>query len=114
MRIIANESNRAGIVAGILGLSEAVVVSGESMSMVSEAVAGGKPVLVFHAGSGTHFKKKYTQLLRHWESEGKLSLCTAQTLRGALEESFEPHAEGSTAGQEEMDKVLSEAARRVF
>ncbi|MEI8176235.1 MAG: ELM1/GtrOC1 family putative glycosyltransferase [Candidatus Omnitrophota bacterium] len=45
--IIASEKNPDGAVAAILGLSRVVIVSGESMSMVSEAVTAGKPTLVF-------------------------------------------------------------------
>lgn len=45
--IIANENNIEGAVGGILGLSQVVIVSGESISMVSEATSSGKYVVVF-------------------------------------------------------------------
>ena len=47
--IIANEKNFPSAVGGILGLSKLVVVSPESISMVCEAVAGEKYVLVFNS-----------------------------------------------------------------
>jgi KDO2-lipid IV(A) lauroyltransferase len=43
----AREDNPAGTVGGIFYLSDAVIVSGESISMVSEAAASGRHVLVF-------------------------------------------------------------------
>jgi KDO2-lipid IV(A) lauroyltransferase len=47
MLLIANEKNIPQAVAAILGLCQIIVVSGESTSMVSEAVASGKYVFVF-------------------------------------------------------------------
>lgn len=46
--IIANENNLPEAVGGILGSSSAVIVSPESISMVSEAISSKKYVLVFN------------------------------------------------------------------
>jgi len=45
--IIANRENVAEAVGGILGLSDILVVSGDSISMVSEAASSGKRLVVF-------------------------------------------------------------------
>jgi len=45
--IIANRKNIPEAVGGILGLADAVVVSGDSISMVSEAASSGKNTIVF-------------------------------------------------------------------
>ena len=45
--IIANQDNVPEAVGGILGLSDIVVVSGDSISMVSEAASSGKRTIVF-------------------------------------------------------------------
>lgn len=45
--ILANRDTTPGYVPGILAAANLLVVSGDSMSMVSEAVASGKPTLVF-------------------------------------------------------------------
>jgi len=45
--VIANEKNIPFAVGGILGLSDIVIVSPDSISMVSEAVSSGKYVIVF-------------------------------------------------------------------
>jgi len=47
--IIANEKNIPEAVGGILGLSQVVITSSESISMISEAVNSGKYVLVFES-----------------------------------------------------------------
>ncbi len=45
--ILANQNNIPEAVGGILGLSDIVVVSGDSISMISEAVNSGKETIVF-------------------------------------------------------------------
>ena len=45
--ILANRENVPEAVGGILGLSDIVVVSGDSLSMVSEAASSGKTTIVF-------------------------------------------------------------------
>jgi len=45
--VIANESNIPEAVGGILALSDLLIVSGESISMISEAVSSGKKTIVF-------------------------------------------------------------------
>ncbi|MGE5279383.1 MAG: ELM1/GtrOC1 family putative glycosyltransferase [Deltaproteobacteria bacterium] len=45
--VIAAEHNPPGAVGGIFFWSDALVVSGDSISMVSEACASGRPVIVF-------------------------------------------------------------------
>ncbi len=45
--ILANRENVSEAVGGILGLSDIVVVSGDSLSMVSEAASSGKNTIVF-------------------------------------------------------------------
>lgn len=47
MLILANRSNIPEAVGGILGLCDILVVSGDSVSMVSEAASSGKDVIVF-------------------------------------------------------------------
>ena len=46
--IIANQENVPEAVGGILGLSDINVVSGDSISMISEAATSGKNTVVFY------------------------------------------------------------------
>ncbi|OGW98658.1 MAG: hypothetical protein A2Z81_07610 [Omnitrophica WOR_2 bacterium GWA2_45_18] len=55
--ILANKDNIPEAVGGILGLSDIVVVSGDSISMISEAAASGKDTIVFSPESRGGFWK---------------------------------------------------------
>ena len=64
--IIANKKNFASAVGGILGLSRFVVVSPESISMISEAASSGKYVFVFNAeGLGKRHRRFLGILAQH-------------------------------------------------
>jgi len=67
--IIANEKNIEGAVAGIFGLSDIIVTSPESMSMVSEAASSGKHVIVFR---DKEEKLKYSRMVLNLEKQGYL------------------------------------------
>ena len=45
--LIANDGNFEGAIEGILGLSDILVVSGESVAMLTEAVSSDRPVIAF-------------------------------------------------------------------
>ncbi|MCX5716143.1 MAG: ELM1/GtrOC1 family putative glycosyltransferase [Candidatus Omnitrophica bacterium] len=66
--VIANEKNPQGTVPAILGSSNVVLVSGESISMISEAASSGRQVLVFNLK-----KKKGSGVLRHERMTAELS-----------------------------------------
>lgn len=82
--VVASEENPSGTVGAIFYLSDIVIVSGESISMVSEAVASGKQVIVFEPHClvpdnkvGEFLKslseKKYIYLLKLSEIYDKIS-----------------------------------------
>ncbi len=69
--IIANEKNTEGAVAGIFGLSDIIVTSPESMSMISEAASSGKNVIVFGEKLKVKGEKgKYMKMVLNLESQG--------------------------------------------
>lgn len=73
--LIANDGNFEGALEGILALSDLVVVSGESVAMVTEAVSAGKPVLVFMPQKVNKFSKtKQEESVRNLEKEGLLKV----------------------------------------
>ncbi len=59
--IIANEQNYPFVIGGILSLSKIVMVSSESISMVSEAASSGRHVLSFHLKKKKTFFNKETR-----------------------------------------------------
>ncbi|HTL70308.1 MAG TPA: ELM1/GtrOC1 family putative glycosyltransferase [Candidatus Eisenbacteria bacterium] len=112
--VIANEANRDGVVGGILGLSDVVVVSGESMSMVSEAIGSGKPVLVFMPADDMRLKPKYRSFLKRMEEEKLIVAADPGAIAEAL--GRQAAANGSGPSREAVrrdEEVLREAVRRV-
>ncbi|MFH1189439.1 MAG: ELM1/GtrOC1 family putative glycosyltransferase [Candidatus Omnitrophota bacterium] len=73
LMVIANEKNMEGAVAGILDICDIVTVSGESVSMVSEAIHSGKKVVVFDLEKKNSRITKYERVLDSLEREGYLS-----------------------------------------
>jgi len=78
--IIANEKNIPEAVGGILGLSDIVVVSGESVSMVSEAVSAQRPVLVFNPEKKLKGLTKQEKFLEGLEKEKILKIVQPENL----------------------------------
>jgi len=69
----------------ILALSDIVVVSGESISMVSEAVSSGKPVVVFMPVKKHAKTNKYEAYVKRLENEGYLTLFSGGDLTVVLD-----------------------------
>lgn len=75
--IIANRKNIPEAVGGILGLADAVVVSGDSISMVSEAASSGKNTIVFRVrrkGSFPLRKDRHELFLKNLAAHGYIHL----------------------------------------
>lgn len=83
--VIANENNIEGAVSGILGLSQVVVVSGESISMLSEAVASGKYVLAFKLEDKVGQKSdRHERFLDNLIARGFITLVQVENLAEAI------------------------------
>jgi mitochondrial fission protein ELM1 len=64
--IMANKANVPEAVGGMLALADIVVVSGESVSMVSEAASSGKRTVAFPIGPTKNQKyAEFCQMLAH-------------------------------------------------
>jgi len=111
--LIANESNRSGIVAGILGLSDAVVVTAESMSMIAETANAGKPSVVVRPWRGRALKAKYEDYLQRLEKEGMAVSCDAAGLEKNLEKALAGIDAAALNYRSREEAVLSAAVRRV-
>jgi lauroyl/myristoyl acyltransferase/mitochondrial fission protein ELM1 len=89
--ISAHQGNVPEAVGGILGLSDFIVVSGESISMVSEAVSSGKKTVVFRVGSSITEnavtdlgKNKYEKFVDRLNEQGYLVSCSPKGIGQAL------------------------------
>ena len=69
--IIANKNNVPEAVGGMLGLADLVIVSGDSVSMISEAASSGKKTIVFPVGPAKE-PDKYAHFCRILEEQGHI------------------------------------------
>jgi Lauroyl/myristoyl acyltransferase len=87
--IIANENNHPAAVGGILAISDIIVVSGESISMVSEAASSGKIVLVFRLKPRFNFntqQDKHEMFLENLAKQGFIYLVEPENVEGILKD----------------------------
>ncbi len=113
--IIANEANREGGVSAILGLCDWVIVTGESMSMISEAVMSGKPVLVANPWSQeVSVKPKYEQYLDRLEKDGKIVRVLLEQFSAQMKAASEKMGEPDMDFRHRQDAVLQNALQRIL
>lgn len=85
--IIASKNNVPEAVGGILGISDIVVVSGDSISMVSEAAASGKDVVVFYPQTRAKVLKVYNKhkvIIERLNSQGYIRAFHARDVGHAI------------------------------
>jgi KDO2-lipid IV(A) lauroyltransferase len=110
--VIANESNPNGTVGGILGLADLIIVTGDSISMVSEAVSSGRPVIVFTPADGARLKPKHREFLERMAREKRIVTADARTIYDIV--SREAARRGPAPSAVRDADILREAARRVI
>ena len=91
--VIANEKNYPYAVGGILGSSEIIISSPESISMVSEAASSKKYVLIFQESG---LSKKHSRFLENLAKENYIYLTDAQNLAQKIKEITQNHPEIKT------------------
>jgi len=111
LAVLANEDNPPGTVTGILSLSDVAVVSGESVSMVSEAISSGKKVVVFMPRKKTDAVTKHEMLLASLEREGYIRVSTIDGLSRAVRDALEAGAHAKVP--DDAEKIY-EAVRRLI
>ena len=88
--IIANEKNIEGAAPAILGLSDIIVISQESMSMISEAASSGKHVIVFRRGEKD---TKYGSMVSNLEKNGYIYTARPEEIYNKIKEILETRPE---------------------
>jgi KDO2-lipid IV(A) lauroyltransferase len=101
--VSGKEDQDALTVEKILSFSDVVVVSGESISMVSEAVSSGKPVLVFMPDKKSKRAAKYEKFVKLLQDKKYLKLISPDGIREG--------AELYLSGRQE--RVLPEDGKRI-
>lgn len=79
--VIANKNNLPFAVGGILGYSNIVLISGESISMVSEAINSGKYVVVFDAPG---LRKKHRLFLEELAANEYIYLTKPENIKKTI------------------------------
>ena len=84
--IIANQRNIPEAVGGILALSDLVIVSGESISMVSEALSSGRRTIVFspHGQYGPKPRDKYENFVLKLHDQGYLMVTSVYDMKAKI------------------------------
>jgi hypothetical protein len=85
--IVANEDSRAFIAKGMLGLARRVIVTEDSLAMVSEAAASGKPVIVLRTYS-RGLPEKHRRFLETLIERGWVRAAAPGDLAKILSEDF--------------------------
>lgn len=82
--VIANEKNVPNAVGGILSLSDIIIVSGESTSMISEAVSSNKKVIAFKGRKKTKRATKHDLFLDRLADAGYVTIAAPGNLSEAV------------------------------
>ncbi len=82
--IIPREKDIPEAVGGILALSDILVVSGDSISMVSEAASSGKKTIVFAVEKTRKKNDRHALFLKKLSKEGYIVLSNEKTLAGTI------------------------------
>jgi mitochondrial fission protein ELM1 len=85
--VIANENNIDGAVEGIAGLSEILIASQESISMISEAASSGAYTVVFKQTRA--LDKRHNLFLEHLHKNGFIDIADTDSLYSRVSDVFE-------------------------
>jgi len=109
--VIANEKNAPEVMPGILDISNIIVVSGESISMVSEAISSGKKTIAFSLEKRARGATKHERALESLADGGYLDIARAEELARSLEDAL---GRTQSAKKPDDDAKILEAVRRLI
>ena len=112
--ILANRDNVEEAIGGILSLSDIVVVSGDSISMVSEAVSSGKKTVVFLPKRREIVLKTSQKHLRFVENLKKEGFVLTSDVKDIGQSIYEMMKNKIQARPIHDDQILFEAARHII
>lgn len=95
----------------IIAASDVMIVSGESISMVSEAVSSGRPVLVFMPDKKTPKRTKYEHFTEGLEKRGYVKMVRPAGMAGAVEDLIK---RGSGMRPSDDDDRICKEMHRLF
>ncbi|MBF0254557.1 MAG: mitochondrial fission ELM1 family protein, partial [Candidatus Omnitrophica bacterium] len=111
-RLIVSRENPPGAYDGILSDADFLVVTADSISMISEAVSTGKPVVVVWPAGKPGGSNKLTRFIDEMAREGGFVAARPDELEQAIG-AVGNHQRGSDSSGSN-DRVLKETARRLL
>jgi mitochondrial fission protein ELM1 len=114
LMISANREDVPEAVGGILALSNILIVSGDSISMVSEAISSGKPTIVFvpeRKNKLDHKKIKHELFVERLHAQGYVLISSVNTLGQTIYDVVKNKLHTKAIDD---DGILLEAARVVI
>lgn len=104
---IANRSQQNGVAEKILRDSSVILVTGESLSMVSEAVSSGKPVVVVFPSAKSRGVTKHFRMVRELEKQGFVKVAELDKVSEALSAPVTESATTQKLLNEERERLLA-------
>ena len=101
--IIANEDKRPEVVSGMMALADVLLVTEDSISMISEALASGKKVLVIRFDSGG-FPAKHERFKEFLRKESAIQLAGLDDLEEKILDLQDARFSGLAAGESHLLK----------
>lgn len=109
--LIDGENNFEGAIEGILALSNIVVVSGESVAMITEAIASGRRPLVFMPRKKRSlFRTKQESAIMNLEKKGLVKLSDAGRIKDDIRDSCRQAMSGVEGPAASSDRDLARSA----
>ena len=103
---IANRSQQNGVIEEILETSDVILVTGESMSMVSEAVASGKPVAVIFPPAKKKRLTKHEKMVEALEQKGLVKRISIDQMTKFVEMTHQTTSMAVSQYQQELVEAL--------
>ncbi len=108
--VIANEDSRAFVAKGMLGLAQRMIVTEDSLAMISEAVASGKPVIVIRTAS-ERLPEKHRRFLEKLIEKNWVTTATLQNLSRVI---MDEGVASSVVAVSQEKTALTEALERLL
>jgi len=111
LMVIANESNIANVTYGMIGVSDTIFVTEDSVSMISEAASSGKKVVILKVGKGK-LPSKYVRFQKNLEEKQLARILSPDEITPECLEQSSSNLKGHPI--EESRKAIKEKLQRML
>lgn len=86
LAVIAKEDTRPGVVEAMIKMAETLIVTEDSLSMISEAVASGRKVIVLSVDFASNLSPKHRKFTEHLRQKGAVHYLKVNELESSLQD----------------------------